>query len=243
MPRANSCCSRTSRPDRREQQPTAGRGRELPRTPRPEQPHRRGRRRTHRRQRLRRPRPSRQQRPGRGVQRVQQAGEQNPELLGPTVEAAQPAADRARRPAAVGRDRAVCPAPAARASRAAPITATLSARRSSIDDASSTCVRPQPEQHERRGRCRTTACSSRTGRQRACPHGRNRPWQSGQRSCPTANNPSNRTGSVPTVSTGCLRAPSDGPPARPRTGRAAAEVVPGLVEVEVAVPRSTPALR
>ena len=60
------------------------------------------------------------------------------------------------------------------------------------------------EHDERRGRTVMTVASSRTPRSRAWPHGRNSPVQSGQRSSPPARSGSTSSGSVPTISNGCL---------------------------------------
>ena len=74
------------------------------------------------------------------------------------------------------------------------------------------------EHAERRGRTVKTTVSSRTPRSLAWPHGRSSPVQSGQRSSPAIRSWSTSSGHVPTISNGCLSAPSDGPPFRPRNG-------------------------
>ena len=64
---------------------------------------------------------------------------------------------------AIGR----CPTPVAFANSAPPITTTASARRTSIEAGSRTCVDRQPEQQERRGRTTAIVSSARTPRDRA----------------------------------------------------------------------------
>lgn len=61
-----------------------------------------------------------------------------------------------------------CPTPCAARTSAAPITDTVSARRTSKLTGSSTCVRPHPAHRVRRGRSRRRTCpTSRTTRTRA----------------------------------------------------------------------------
>jgi hypothetical protein len=59
------------------------------------------------------------------------------------------------------------PNPDALAANASPITAAMSARRTSANTGSSTCVAPQPEHRDRRGRIHTGPSGPRTCRRRA----------------------------------------------------------------------------
>lgn len=63
-----------------------------------------------------------------------------------------------------------CPSPAALAASAAPITATVSARRTSTNTGSSTCVARHPVHRDRRGDIHTEPSRPRTDRARARPH-------------------------------------------------------------------------
>src|SRR5664279_2026609 len=113
-----------------------------------------------------------------------------------TVEAGRPSRAATRR----------WPHPPALASRAAPITVTASARRSSTLAGSSTWVRRQPTHTDRRGRSRTRPTSPRTPRAWAHPHGAMRPPQpaTGQPRPPPHSAVSTAERSTPTVITGAL---------------------------------------
>jgi len=76
------------------------------------------------------------------------------------------------------------PRPAARAVSAAPITSTVSARRSNTVTGNNTCVRRQSPHRARRGRNEPTP---RTPRRRAHPHGANTPGQPGHPTSPAVN--------------------------------------------------------
>ena len=84
-----------------------------------------------------------------------------------------------------------CPDPPARATRAAPITSTAYARRSSTVTGNRTWVTRHAEQRARRG-CNTPARPW-TPSGRAHPHGRSPPEQSGQTTCQDINRNSTRT--------------------------------------------------
>jgi hypothetical protein len=99
-------------------------------------------------------------------------------------------------PAAIRR----CPKPAARPTSPAPITAALSARRSSPTSESSTWVRPQPAHIERRGRSHTSPAAVRSERARANPHGLNEPAHNGHANRPARSDASTPSASAPTVS-------------------------------------------
>src|SRR5262249_11160553 len=92
------------------------------------------------------------------------------------------------------------PTPSDLAVNAAPITTTVSARRSSNPTGSSTCVAPQPTHRARRGRTRTTPPESRTARTRACPQPASPPAEHpGQTIRPSTSRCSTTAGSPPTV--------------------------------------------
>lgn len=110
------------------------------------------------------------------------------------------------------------PAPPAAASSATPIVSVESARRTSTDGGSSTCVTPQPRHRARRGR--TTPSSPRTRRALANPHGA-KTCPHRQASSPTAN-PCSITTSLTTITTGALLRVKRRPSRPAKTGRAAA---------------------
>lgn len=84
-----------------------------------------------------------------------------------------------------------CPAPPARASRAAPITCTAYARRTSTVTGNNTWVARQSEHRARRGR--SNPARPRIPRARAHPQRRSTPEQSGHLTCPAANLDSTRS--------------------------------------------------
>jgi hypothetical protein len=147
----------------------------------------------------------------------------NAERTGPAREAnrrSQPRTVAAGRPnrSAIRR----CPKPFAAHPNAAPITPTVSARRIRQRTGNNTCVQPHPRQIARRGRSRhLPSPSSRTTRQRACPHGLNTVSHTGHNNRPDTSRRSTSAESTPTVSTGASEHLTALPAAQPKTtGRA-----------------------
>jgi hypothetical protein len=137
------------------------------------------------------------------VQLVQQPDKRRPQPPRIGRPPTQPAPHRRGRPTQPGSDPPI-PHPDTRASNADPTTSAASARRASIVNGSSTCVRPQERHRARRGTTslppRSEPSSSRTVRGRAHAHGANLPEQSGHPRSPLRNATSTRSPSAPTVS-------------------------------------------
>src|SRR5215207_1140072 len=126
------------------------------------------------------------------------------------------------------------PTPVAFAANAAPITTTASARRSSSDTGSSTCVARHPVHRDRRGTTRSPPSRPRTVRARARPHPTSTPAHSGHANRPDRRRSSTPAESVSTVSIAPPSAttrPSRTLPAKDNSGRAVAYPDPKIVTV------------
>jgi hypothetical protein len=112
------------------------------------------------------------------------------------------------------------PVPLAFAASAAPITSTRSARRARANTGSNTCVTPQPEHLDRRGRTRTTCVPGpRSTRATAQPQGASRCPHPGHPTSPAASRRSTEPASASTVSTAPPCATHGPPGTRPRDHR------------------------
>lgn len=133
-----------------------------------------------------------------------------------------------------------CPSPTAFAASAAPITAAVSARRTSTSTGSSTCVIRQPVHRDRRGTIRTGLPGPRTVRARAQPHPVSAPTHPGHANPPERSRSSTAPASISTVSIAPPSAttrPSRTLPAKDNSGMAVAYPDPKIVTV--AAPTNT----